>query len=369
MVWCLFATACAFAMANAPLLYCLLRSHGPNLVGKLWGYSPQQFFFCLFIFPFGALATFWALTTLLTEVGPLVNETAPIRPLYDHWVLCPLAAMALACILTGLDYWSSARSLDKLRPEYSRLALSTLEDLHDQVSATPATGRDELLREFSRNATQALKVPPKSSTKVAEWLQAQNAPQRLGVLLDADLQRKLSLLEPNLYVISLFQVAATVGVGITLMFVALIGFSTHAQAAYMSGGAESLGKVLNLCSLGVVAFGLYAICYQQYRLQISELVGKYSSTNPHYFVAFAVIAVLLTLSLANPEKSVSLVAVAARFGPLIALGSLTVVERTQQAAVRSLIGMDTNFGTQAMVAVTLGTFFSCLFAYSWSSLK
>jgi hypothetical protein len=204
---------------------------------------------------------------------------------------------------------------------------------------------------------------------MAEWLQAQDGPQRLGILLDAGLQRRLSLLEPDLYVISLFQVATTVGVGITLMFVALIAFSTHAQAATMPGGAEALGRVLNLCSLGVVAFGLYAICYQQYRFQLSELVGKYSSTNPQYLVAFAVIFVLLTLSLANPEKSVSLVAIAARFGPLIALGSLTLFERTQQTAVRSLIGMDTNFGTQAMVAVVLGTFFSCLFGYSWLTLK
>ena len=369
MIWCLFATACAFGMANAPLLYCLLRSHGPSLVGRLWGYSPEQFFFCLFIFPFGALATFWALISLLTEVGPLVPETATIRPLYDHWVLCPLAALALACILTGLDYWSSARSLDKLKPEYSRLALNALGDLRDQLSATPITGRDELLRQFSQKATQAVKQRPKPSTKLVEWFQAQNEPQRLGILLDADLQRRLSLLEPNLYVISLFQVAATVGVGITLMFCSLITFITKTQAAYMPGGAEALGKALNLCSLGIVAFGLYAICYQQYRFQLTEFVGRYSSTNPHYFVIFAVIIMLFALSLANPEKGVSLIAIAARFGPLIAFGSATVLERTQQAAVRSIIGMDTNFGTQAIVAVVLGTFFSCLLAYSWLSPK
>jgi len=119
------------------------------------------------------------------------------------------------------------------------------------------------------------------------------------------------------------------------MFVALLAFGTKSQGAYLPEGAEALAKVLNLCSLGVVAFGLYAICYQQYRVQLTEFVGKYSSTNPHYFVAFAVIVTLLVLSLASPEKSASFVAIAARFGPLLALGSITVFEATQQSAIRA----------------------------------
>jgi hypothetical protein len=359
MKWTFLLTVVLVFCANFPLLYAL-KSDGFRLVGDLWGLSPHQFFFCAFVFPFAAFGTMWALE-LLIRVGLLVPEDTPVRGLFDHWVLMPLAALALACILTGFDYWSGARSLDKLTPAYARTALRAIGEIDERVGELSSD--DDIKREWQKvrsaaNRAASLKAP--SNVEPSVWLASLEAPQRLRVMLDAERQRRLFLLDTDLYVISVFQVAASVGVGITTLFVSALALATMWTGSASGTALISLHKITTLCSVSIAAFAIYMVCYHHYRTNLVKYAGDYGTTYPHVIVgAFCVLA-LVALSTGTSEASSTLLS-AARLAPFVTTVLFAILEGVLFPAMNNLIGTNTNFGTQAVLVIALLTLYGIIF--------
>src|SRR5689334_2684502 len=136
MSWVIAFTVIFYAIANAPFFYALFCVHGWRESGVLWGYSPHQFLFCLLVFPFACFATLAALYSLLSMIAPRLPDEFAGKWFSDNWPAVLLIGIAVCSVITVADYFSSARSLDKLERPYARAAIDALQNLNEKLNAT-----------------------------------------------------------------------------------------------------------------------------------------------------------------------------------------------------------------------------------------
>ena len=354
MGWVFVCTATVTLIANLPLLYSCGYVHGWRGVAALWGFSPHQFLYCLLAFPFSAFGAFTSLHILLSRLGPRPELDSDGRWLIENWLAVLLLGLGLSSFVAVADYFGSARSLDKLQPMYAATAINALKDLNERVDAVKKADRDDIREKLIHDgrAEKANLSPPTSTdpATTSTWLTQLPPETAIQVIFDPHWQRRLRILNEPLYALSLIQVVVSIFVGFCALFSA--AFCIHVIRAIPElQKTADLHAAVTSVSYGIFFFGLYPICYQQYRAEIEAFAGSGFTTLQQYFVAglvLIVLSVLLALSFPTTAASGALIA---RVLPILVIGLGLDAERRGPQVLRRLIGIETNTGTQVILAI------------------
>lgn len=351
MVWVLLAVFVVSLIVNAPLIYDLIVAKNRAMVPTLWGYSPHQFFFVLFIFPFATFCTFTGMYVAFSKLGPSLPDSFSGKWLFDNAVGLLLLALVFIGMVGFGDYLSSTRSLDKLRPEYSKRAVSTICLLNDQLDRSDPAKREEqrvIMIKGAQKAKDALVLPPRNDTGVtSSWVQKLPDPVFLQVAQDPFLQRRLNLLDPGAYVLSTIQVVVSLFVAccalLTIAAAVIVHASPDVPQPLKTGTAfEDLIKAL---FGAVAAFGFYPILFQQYRSEIEPLVGNSNTTMQHALSGALVVGMLVVLTfIYPPQKEVG--ETIGKMLPSLLVAIIFGVEAKAPLMVRQLVGAEANVGRQ-----------------------
>src|SRR5206468_11368942 len=103
--------------------------------------------------------------------------------------------------------------------------------------------------------------------------------------------------------------------------------------------------------LAVCFFGLYSICFSQYRSELDVVAGTGSSTLQHVFVGLIAASAIYILYSCDPNKGDSSGVIMTRYLPMIFVASGIGAEFAFPKVMRQLIGSETNMGRQAILAI------------------
>jgi len=348
-------TVIAYVLANFPLVYSLIYVHRKAGIAELWGYSPHQFFFLVFIFPLSAFVTFLGLHLMVKRIGPIIPDAFAIKWAFDNWVILLLFGLCLASMITIVDYFCSARSIDKLTPAYARRTLDAVQKVTESINAYKKEERNDERERLIAEAIKAKETltPPPQDTPgaVARWLDTLPPPVVLQVVMDAGQQRRLHLLDSTLYPLNVLQVLIGLFVGIStfIMAVGVIYIMSVLNATART--SIEFDRVANAAFYAVFFFGFYVICYQQYLSEIATVAGSRFSSKPQVAVGLFVITLMILLTVLDPSKSNLPRFILLRIFPLIAMLSAIIVEWSGPQLLRQFIGIEVNFATQIFLII------------------
>jgi hypothetical protein len=350
MAWIIVCTLLAYLLVNTPLLYAVLYVYGPKRIIAMWGYSPHQFLFLTVIFPFVAYCAFAATYVLFSRVGPSLPAAFSGRWFFDNGVAIGLLGLAAICLCTTADYASSARSLDKLRPQYADRAIRTINSLKDQIDNTPADEREakrDLMERQAKRDFSLLNLPEeRDSGAIDHWMARLSPGVYLLVVQDATYQRRLGLVDPVLYVLSNIQVVVSLFVALFILIsvfgLGIVHSSHELDQRFLSG--LDFQHLTNLVYAGIFFLAFYPILFHQYRAELEPYVGSAGSSLQDIISIGIIVALLAAVTwLTSAKKEVSDL-VFSRVLPILAIvGGFSVEVRTPQI-LRELIGVDTTIG-------------------------
>src|ERR1700682_5321122 len=357
MGWVLAATGLAYLIVQGPFLYGGIAVHGRNGLAPLWGISPNQFWFLVFVFPLATLCTFTALRFLVHHVMDALPRQSPLRWILEHWLVALLWCLMLACVVTWIDYFQSVKSFDKLRPEYARRAVETLRAVRLQKDAadTPLDPAEiAALADTAATAHRLTTLPPL---------------QFLRIVQRPDLQLKLSLLEPSMQALYTFQAL----VAFFVVFVAIFGAIATAATLLSLGAAAPpmLWRAYTTTVLAVSFFAFWVLAFRQYRVELDRFVGVEATMLPHVFAGFAIVEILTVLAAMGPSGTLDVtqlvsVRILPRLLPVLVFLVGLAAETRLPAMSRRLTGMETTLGVQLMWMLVTLLLMAILVVTFWS---
>lgn len=353
MRWVIAWALCICIIVNLPLLSMLASQASRSALSALWGYSPHQFFFCLVVFPFACITSLTSLYILVTRLGSDWPEGLRGYAFLQNWPAALLIGVCLSSLVTFADYFSSARSLDKLSPSISAIATRSFQKIDEALNKIPLAQRDGARDDLIQKALQAKRDlnPPsfKDTGEVARWLQGLSPELVVQIVTDASLQRQLKMLDQRTYSLSILQVFVSVFVGTVALFSAAVCFHIihHAQTS------AAIWEARNAAFNAVFFFGFYSICYQQYRNEIEFYGVSGSTTLQQFFVGAIVIGLLIALGALDINKEHVGPQFVERCLPLIIVSIGIGAEIHGAKLLRALIGAKTNWGTQFILAFVI----------------
>jgi hypothetical protein len=343
--------------ANIPLLYALFSVHGRDGLAALWGYSPHQYLFCLTVFPFAAFSAFTALHILIDKLGREVPDDFLPKVFLDNWIPLLLVGISLSALLTAADYYGSARSLDKLTPEYALMGVQYIKAINDELQTVKRSERDDArdtLVLSARKSALSISFPEHVTPAEVHQMIREAPPQvALQVMMNPKLQRRLGLLDPTLHPLSVFQVFICIFVGFCgLLAVGICVLGSHELEP--SSKYPALHAALNATFYTVFSFGIYALCYQQYRSELEAVTGSGGTTLQQFFVGALVVFALTVLTAVDPSKGALPGVLFIRCLPILVMLLGFGAELKGPQVLRPLIGAETTAGIQVILISVFG---------------
>lgn len=353
MFWVIVATLFFYCLANVSTLYSLLYVHKRVGLSALWGYAPNQFLFLVLFFPFAAFGAFTALHLLVSKVAPGVPYSLTIRSILSNWSIFVVIGLGVSAIVTASVYMSSAMSLDKLKPVYAERTLSLLQKAEDRLMKEPPENRNEFRKRVLKKAqldTKALTLPEPSTDDegIRTWMEQLAPDVYLQVVQSRDHQRTLRLMNPTVHALNIFQLNASVFVAWCCVFCFGVSWVLVSHVPTPFSTLNEFDKVCEALFFSVIAFGMFPVCFAQYRAQLDQFVGVWPTMRQEYLSAIPVMFLLIMLATFKPNGDTVSILVLLRYIPpaLVALGTLVSPD-----ILRSLIGADARIGTQVILGV------------------
>lgn len=360
MFWVICCTVVAYVVVNLPLLYSLFLVEGPSGIGKLWGYSPQQFFFVACVSPFAVFATFTSLYVLMSRVAPKIPDEYGGKWFYENWIVVLLLILMLASAITCVSYYKTPMSFDKLHPALASHAVAAFQAVEAEVNRASLAVRDDKRDEIISGATEEKKQAESdllqlhTASAVNAKLMALPPAVFLQVVQDPSLQLRLPILNPTIRALNMLQLLVGLFIAICAMF--CVALATH-SADHLTDKAlhNSLHSAMTTLFWAIAFFGVFAVCYQQYRLQLQAVMGPGSTIQPQWFVGIFVLILLVRLTVVGaPEHQFDVAGIVWRVLPMLAFVSTVVAESYRPDVMRTILGCQTNWGTQALLAMSFG---------------
>lgn len=356
MKWIILFTLISYVLVNSPLFYSLIYVHKPYGIGALWGYAPHQFLFLVVIFPFAAFAAFTSIYLFVFELYPVLPTTLSFKWLFDNWPAGLLVAISLTAMICTVIYFTSGWSFDKLRPEYATKTLSVIQTLENDVeqSSLKKEEQESFRRKginAAKQATASLQLPESTDDEtVSKWLDDLSPGIFLQVVQNPSLVTKLRLLNPAIHLLNIFQLFIVLLIGFCMLIIAGLTIAGAYQLKYDVSNYPQIGETLNAIFWTVFFFGWYSICYYQYRLQIESVVGTGTTVLQDVFTALIVTMILISIRLLDPSnREISQQAIIS-YLPIALLGVTGASGIIRPDLLKTLIGNETNAGTQIILS-------------------
>lgn len=354
----IFAVVLLVVLANLPLLYMLFFGHPPQLIGRMWGWAPNQFLFPVLFYPFAALSTFLALRRFndLAAGGLPVAEW--IRYTLRSWPAYALLGIAITSVVAFIVYLGSGLSIDKLQTPYAERAVHHIDDFkHYLEGASDDKSMDELRTGLIVQAQDIIEVsdPPvyTPGEQVDEWLSQLDYAEYLQVVHSPRLQRELGLISPTLHVLAGVQLISIISVAALCAFTTILCIAAE-QELMRHGHPESLQGVIQLLQISVLFFAAFALCYGQHRREVEWLTGAGGQTIlQDVFVGVVALVLLSWLAYISPSGQMPLGDVL-RFLPALVFGVSAASPLLKADVFKRLIGSETTFGIQALLILLAG---------------
>lgn len=357
MFWILTCTALIYLLVNSPLIYSLLSAHRYEGIAALWGYAPQQFLFMAVIFPFATYSTFSALRALVADLSQKIPTNLALHRILTDW---PVWVIGLGLIVTSVIgfavYYSSAMSLDKLRPELAHRAITCIQQIESSTgdidSPSARNKRNELSHKSKVKLATNIPVSRASTDEeIDNWVSGLNPTAFLQVVQNGRLQRELRLMEPTIHALNVFQFMMAILVGFCCLYCVVLCYIASKQLGYDGTNCPELSTAV-VCSFWSLAFfAAYPICYSQYRSQIELFTGSGISVLQDTLTMIVIVVALLIL--ARLDSSIPFLTITGllRVTPVAAIGAASLLVVKYPELMRQLIGSETKVGTQVIVVL------------------
>lgn len=355
MVWVIIFTIVSVILANAPLLYIIFRVHYPSGLSVLWGYAPNQFFFPLIAFPMAAFATFIAMKLILStlQAQELTSHHPVIRWSVDNWIVICLIGIILTSTICIIDYFSSAKTFDKLKPVYAQKAVIAAKEVRQTILAMPMDNRSESRRELIRdwrNEKKTVLVDLKNSNDLERDILALPAGIYLQIIQDPILQRNLHLMNTTVHALNVVQLFVSFLTSYCALFATILCvylFKTNEFSIKIPEAQKALSAVF----FAITFFSLFPVFYAQQREEIEYLVGTGYTIMPHVFTGLIAITVLTTLASLGYVENNWFNLIAARIIPILFIAIGFGVNFLPYHPLKQITGVEANWGTRVLLVI------------------
>lgn len=340
MLWITFATLLLMLLVNLPLIYSFFAVHG-SYIWKLWGYAPHQFLFLLVPLPIATFATLVALVITFNTISNSPNAHAALIWCGKNWIVIILLGFMLSTAIAILDFYSSPKVFDRLKPVYAERSVSSSETIMKRASSESDLA---IYRKQAESRYDSIKSQQIASQ---EQLLSLNPDVFLLVAKDAELQRRFSMLDEPSHLLSELQLIFGLFVGFGTLFAAALFFLSHfSQGIDLSKASPAI-----ITSLAFLAF--YPLCFGYWASEINFLTGKPINNMGYLIVGFLIIAVGLLIILTDSSvKNVSDGVI--KSAP--AMFSILALLATKLAGIenlRSIIGIESTSATRLIILIAL----------------
>jgi len=364
MKWIFLFTLASYLLVNSPLFYSLIYVHRLQGVGSLWGYAPNQFFFLVIVFPFAAFAAFTSLYLFVDHLYPILPTSFRFKWLFDNWPVGFLVAVILSALITIIIYLTTGWSFDKLQPVYASKALDSVKTFETEVEKS-SLKKEEQESFRKKKITEAkqivagLQIPEDTDTGALNlFFDGLGSAAFLQVIQTPGLVAKLRLLNPVIHLLNVFQLFIVLLIGLCVLFIAASTIAAGIQFKYDGIYYPQLGEPLNAIFWTVFFFGLYSICYYQYRSQIEEVVGPGTTVLQDFFIGLVTFIILVAIRLLDSNNQEVTQQVIFSYLPIVVLVILGLAGIFKPEFSKTLIGSETNLGIQLILTIIF-VFFSC----------
>jgi hypothetical protein len=283
--------------------------------------------------------------------------TSKLKPVFDNWPVAVLIGLMLATLITIVVYLTSAWSFDKLQPKYARKAIDAFGMVEEQVegSSLKKEEQDSFRQKLIRDGKQELanlQLPPQADPEsVDKWLDTLRPEVYLQVVQSSRLPQRLQLFDPAIHVLNVFQLLSVLFMASCAFVIAAMCIYCAREMNYDGTNIPELTQTINATFYAIFFFGLYAICYHQYRSQMEEVVGLGKTILQDIFVGIVVVVMLIWLRWLVTNNLETSLETALKFLPVVIFGLSYVAGSSNPRILRQLIGNETNVGIQIVLSL------------------
>jgi len=357
MAWVILSTVFLWLIVNLPTIYSVVFVHKLSGISQLWGYSPHQFLFLLILFPFATFALFTAIHQLVSGIAPQLEHSSFLKQALDNWVVVILLGFIIASLFTGVVYFTSSMSLDKLKPIYANHAIACLKALEEDINSKPSDDQDQYRRTLVQNARndakniQITKTP--GTIEFNEWLLALQPAIYLQIVQNASHQRNLMLMDLTIHRLNIIQMFFALLVAFlclaTVVTCAVVSNALHFDGSNM----PIITKIISALFFSLVIFSIYPICFSLYKSEIEMFVGRGFWILQDIIAMIVIIVILTWVRLIDPSNRQLTSISVFRYIPIVLVGAGSFLSLKSANTLRQLIGSQTKVGTQLLIMMLL----------------
>jgi hypothetical protein len=276
-----------------------------------------------------------------------INLASSPHPLFMwatvHWIPMALAGFVLCMLLSIADYYGNPKVFDRLDNEYARKAVSSVKqvrdikadvsidaDLHISTRQSELTVRSLSHEDMDKN--QILSLDPATF---------------LRVVVDVELQRKLSVLDPILHFLSQVQLAVALSVG----------FGTAAAAGLLFLSHFSPNINLSEAKPAIVAalsfWAIYPLLFSYWSAEVAWLTDRPVNNLGYMLVGFLILVLAALIAMVDPSVRDVAAGLGKALPILMAVIGLGAVKVVGLDKLRYLVGVDANVATRLTVIAVL----------------
>jgi hypothetical protein len=358
MFWILVATLGLAFLASLPLFFAL-SEYGKELFTKLWGYSPNQFAFLLFVFPSACISILVGLRHLFSLQSTLPSEYARVLA---HPPIVFLIAGACACVIAIGAYFNAELGFDTLKREHAAHAVAAVSSIQRTISSSESEEvENEMLQKEVRRAIfvakerrgTLLNQPIDEAHRDLERLRLDSPATYLRLVQDNAVRFKLELSSPTMLAVNMIELVVSVGMAILGILSVLLFAVTAAKSGFDGAWGPDLQRAGLALFIGVFLFSLYSIAVGHASAEMQHYIGPFSGLAESYLAAGVCVILMLVLILTGPQndKALNSISGLARAGVTILPLPATFLATRPNTALQILIGVQTNWGIQLAVGL------------------
>ena len=351
MFWVLAATALVWLLALLPILHVFLsKQFTQSEVSQLMGYAPNQFLFILLLpFPLAAFLTFVALRHLLLYYNNNLTANPILGWFLDNWPVAILVGSILASTVAAVDSMYTARTFDRLQPAYARKAIASAEELRSRIESL--SSEQELIRErnsISKEATKMVSSLSNNSPIPSEDILRMPAPGFMRVALDVQFQRGWRLLNPTRGNLAVLQTFISLFVAsITLIVLLMLTLVSKERSI------DDLASAVEALKWSIIFFAVYPICYRYFRAEMLYITETASTIGGDLLSTLLIGASAYFVLTIDPSIQGPISFLKQAFPFLVVIGPSIYSSLAGPLSLRSLIGIDSNFGSRITLAIVI----------------
>jgi hypothetical protein len=359
MLWIILSVLVVYVIVNLPLFYSILYVHGVKGIGKLWGYAPNQFLFLVLVFPISTFFAFHILVFFVKDLYRSIPLNSKIAYVFEHFPIFLLCCVIVTCSLTIVIYYTSAWSFDKLEPKYAEKTLESIDKFEKLIEDSSKrkdeqeSTRKQLIREAKNKLTDVQgKIPSKYDPDEVDKLLNELEPSvYLQIAHNRYFSHKLRIINPTIQFLNVVQLFIVLAIASSILFVTIISLIFAREIHYDGSNHAELKQILHLIFWSVFYFSFYVICFQQYRFQIEEYVGKGTTIYQDALTFLVVLALLIGIKYIETSKLDFSAKDLTVFLPILAPVSGLTLEYFAPATMKQYIGTETTMGFQIIFSI------------------